>query len=140
MKISRLKWLMILILLFVVALIGSAVWFYFSLTSSTLSPRESALEETQQLLTVVARKTTGPMPKDLPGYLRVNEECWTFLQQNMNKNANQYELTVTDEFNSSDYPNSVHELVEVWINIDFPDGKRAEMYYSQGGLSGCQPK
>jgi hypothetical protein len=124
----------------VVALIGSAVWFYFSPAISTLSPHESALNETRQLLSAVAQNTTGPMPKDLPGYLRVNEDCWTFLQQSMNKNANQFKLTVKNEYNSFNDPNSVHQLIEVWINIDFPDGQRAEMYYSQGGLSGCHPK
>jgi hypothetical protein len=135
MIIWRLKWSWILILFFVVVLTCGLVWLYISSAPNTLSPRESALNETRKLLSVVATKTVGPLPNDLPGYLRVNDDCWTFLQQSMNKNANQYKLTVTSEYDSPGY-----QRIEVYLNIDFPDGNRAEMYYSQGGLSGCRKK
>ncbi len=140
MKWLRKLILWILILLLVIALICGTVWYYVSTAFSTLSSRESALNETRLLLSTVAQKPTGPMPDDLPGYLRVNDDCWIFLQQGMNKNANHYTLTVTKEYDSYNDPNSVHQLIEVWINIYFPDGQRAEMYYSQGSLTGCRER
>lgn len=54
---------------------------------------------------------------DLPSHIWVNEDCWEFLQTNMAENANQYELTVAEVFDSRDFPNAVHDLIEVWIDM-----------------------
>ena len=141
MIIPRLKWPWILILSFgAILLICFLAWVYLLPAFHTLSPPESALNETRQLLTAVETNPVGSMPNDLPGYLRVNDDCWAFLQQSMIKNANQYKLMVTSEYDSDNDPQAVHEFIEVYLNIDFPDGKHAEMYYSQGGLSFCHEK
>ncbi len=117
-------------------------WLFFELLipKANLSPRESALQETQQLLAFIENHPTGSMPDTLPGYLRVNDVCWIFLQKCMTSNENQYKLSVISEFDSQTDPNFVHNLIEVWVSIDFPNGQQAEMLYSQGGLTGCQEK
>ncbi len=129
--------------MFVVVIICGSVWYFLSsieFYDYSRSHREPALNKTRQLLAEIVKNPAGPQPDELPGDLRVNEECWTFLQKCMNTNADQYKLYVTDEYNSFNDPRSVHDLVEVWINIDFPNGQRAEMYYSNGGLTGCREK
>ena len=141
--ISRLKWLWFMILIFGAILLGGfLLWFYFSPAFSTrsISPGESALDDTRKLLSAVATKSVGPMPHDLPGYLMVNDDCWEFLQKGMKNNANQYKLTVTSEYDSDNDPNAVHRLREAWLNIEFPDGQIAQMYSMQGGLNFCHKK
>lgn len=121
---------------------GFIVWFIFNqfIVPATLSPSESALKQTQQLLTEIQSRPGGSMPNELPGYLRVDEDCWNFLQSGMLSNTNQYKLTITRAYDSRYDPNSVHDLIEVYLDIDFPDGRKAEMYYSQGGLTGCRER
>jgi hypothetical protein len=140
-NISCLKRLLIMILIFGAILLGGfLLWFYFSPTYSTLSPGESALNDTRELLSAIATKSVGPMPDDLPGYIRVNDDCWKFLQEGMKNNANQYKLTITSEYDSRNDSHAVHQLTEVWLNIEFPDGQIAQMFSMQGGLSFCHKK
>jgi hypothetical protein len=132
----------ILVILFVVLSLFSFVcWSINTLhqsLESKLSPRESALRQTQQVLSFIETHPNDPMPNSFPGHLRGSGICWDFLQQGMTSNANQYKLTVTNEYDARNDPTAVHEMIEVWLNIDFPDGQRAEMYYSQGGLTACR--
>jgi hypothetical protein len=100
--------------------------------------RATALQQADQLLTVIRTHANQPLPDDLPGYLRVNDDCWAFLQEGMRHNTNTYTLAIADYFNSHHDPKTVHELVEVWIHIRFPDGRVGELLASQGGLTGCR--
>jgi hypothetical protein len=132
-----------MILLFGAILVSCfLLWYYFSLAFSTMSmpPGEVALDATRKLLSAVEKKSVGPMPNDLPGYLRVNDDCWEFLQKGMKNNANQYKLIVTSEYDSDNDPSAVHQSTEVWLNIEFPDGQIAQMYSRQGGLNFCHKK
>jgi hypothetical protein len=100
--------------------------------------RATALQEANQLLMAVRTHASQPIPDDLPGYLLVNDECWAFLQEAMHHNANTYTLAIADYYNSRHDPKAVHDLVEVWIHIQFPDGRVGKLLASQGGLTGCQ--
>ncbi len=117
---------------------GSIGWsFYKSLTLPEESPSESALRQTNQLLAEIQSHPGQSMQDDLAGYLRVNEDCWSFLQTNIQNNKNQYTLTVTKAEDNRMDPNKVHSLIEVYVDIDFADGNKAEMFVFQGALAGC---
>jgi hypothetical protein len=128
----------ILVISFVVlSLFSFACWSinaFLQSLENKLSPRESALRQTQELLSFIETHPKGPVPNSLFG----NSDCWAFLQKNMTSNANQYKLIVTNEYDSKNDPMAVHENTEVWLIIDFANGQRAEMYYWQGGLAECR--
>jgi hypothetical protein len=82
------------------------------------------------------------MPDDLPGYLRVNEDCWSLLQDSMIRNSNKYTIFVVYEYDSWNDPNpyAIRGRQEARLDINFPDDRRAEMFSEQGGLSYCRGK
>jgi hypothetical protein len=89
MKNSSLKWLWIPVTVIVVVLLACVIlWLYFSPAFSTLSPRESALKETRQLLSAIATHPVGPMPNDLSRwFIRLSQKvvsgqrCICFLEK-----------------------------------------------------------
>ena len=142
MKVNiRHKWLWLTIIALGLLLIGCfLLWVFIDSASSTLPPEKSALLQTNQLLSAAADNPPGPMPDNLPGYLRVGDECWSLLQENMRKNANQYELAVTSVNDPAKEPYSGYNHTEVWLDIIFPDGQTIRSLYFNGGLAYCCAK
>ena len=104
----------------------------------SLSSRKSAIEQTEALLAIAQNYPNGSMPDSVPGYLRGGIGCWTFFQKQMAQDANQHVIAVTSEYDSRNSPVPNRDMVEIWLNIEFANGRRAEIYYYQGGLSGCR--
>ena len=131
--------LIYIILTILIVTIGVIIWVVSGnlFSSATITPKESALNQTKQLLEIIQDRPSEAIPDDLPGHLRATD-CWDLLQFELAQNSNEYLLEVTDEYDSKDDPTSVHDMIEVWIDAIFPDGNRIEVYYSQGGLTGCR--
>lgn len=141
MKIFRNKWFWIFILICgVISLSCYHLWNFLALDTPRLSPGDSALQNTRELLSAAATKPLGRLPDEIPGYLRVGEDCWEILQQGMRKNTNHFKLTITEIYDSRDDPHAVHDLTEVYLNIEFPDGHTVEMFGMNGGLNSCKEK
>jgi hypothetical protein len=117
-------------------------WFMANrLTSTTnLSSRDSAIKQTRELLTAVKDHPTGSMPDTLPGYLRGGIGCWAFFQYQMAQDSNQYKIGVSSEYDSRNSSEVSRDMTEIWLNVDFSNGRSAEIYYYQGGLAGCREK
>lgn len=105
------------------------------------TPKESALQQTEQILRAAQRYPTGSLPKEnLPSYLWVGEDCWRFLQEAMVQSSNRYTITIEQSFNSEDSPISSRAMIEIFILVNFASGRRGEILYYQGGLTGCREK
>ena len=51
---------------------------------------------------------------------------------------NKHALEVKEYYNSANDPNPWRESVEVWVTIQFDNGDRTDVLFSQGGLAGCR--
>ncbi len=114
-------------------------WFITSRFPSvpSLSSPDSAIEQTEEFLATAKDYPNGSMPDSVPGYLRGGIECWTFFQKQMAQEANQHVISVISEYYSRNSPVPNRDMTEIWLSVDFANGRRAEIYYYQGGLSGC---
>ena len=98
------------------------------LTEGALSPNDSVLRQTHELRRWVVTHPTQGMPDNLPGYLRVGDACWLLLRESMTSNANAYDLIVTKVVDTRMDSHNVHDLVEIYVDVDFYDGTLLEMY------------
>jgi len=119
-----------------------AVFLYWFITNrfpsaSSLSSRDSAIKQTEEFLAIAKDSPDGSITDSVPGYLRGGIECWTFFQNQMAQDANQHVITVISEYDSRNSPVPNRNMTEIWLNVDFANGRRAEIYYYQGGLNGC---
>lgn len=135
--------------LFWVVAIGVAALASFSIVSwwslrtvlvptETQTPKESALNQTEQLLTATKNNRATTLPKDeMPSYLWVSDSCWNALRSAMSQNLDQYKLSINSYYNSNESPTPARSAVEIFILVDFPNGQQVEVLYYQGGITGC---
>ena len=119
-----------------------AVFFYWFIanrfpSAPSLSSRDSAIKQTEEFLATAKDYPNGSMPESVPGYLRGGIGCWTFFQQQMAQDANEHVISVISEYDSRNSLVPNRDMTEIWLSVDFANGRRAEIYYYQGGLSGC---
>jgi len=132
-----------IIIVFVVTC-GLLGWFTYNtilLKERDGDPKQIALKDTDILLSAVKSHPNGQMPhdsSDLPSYLWVNEDCWEFIQEVMKQNNNNYSLEVVSYDDSRKDPYPVHDLIEIFVQVKFPNNRRAEMLFAQGTLKGCR--
>ncbi len=125
----------------IIALFGVSVlcWYIADriVFAPTLSSRDSAIEQTRELVDAAKDHPTGPVPDTLPGYLRGGIGCWSLFQHEMAQEANQYAITIISAYDSRESSKPSRGMTEVWLQVDFSDHRRAKIYYYQGGLTGC---
>lgn len=124
---AKRRTLIYIILTILIVTIGVIIWVVSGnlFSSATITPKESALNQTKQLLEIIQDRPSEAIPDDLPGHLRATD-CWDLLQFELAQNSNEYLLEVTDEYDSKDDPTAVHDMIEVWLDVIFSDGNRIE--------------
>ncbi len=128
--------------LIVAAIVAISIVAFFSWANTawkTDDAKTSALKETERLLSDAGSYPIGPLPKkDIPSYLWVNEDCWSFLQNSMLKSSGTHTTTVT--YYNQDEPNyNFRDVDEVLLRVDFADESSAFVGYYEGGIQGCSP-
>ena len=124
---AKRRTLIYIILTILIVTIGVIIWVVSRnlFSPTTITPKESALNQTKQLLEIIQDRPSEAIPDDLPGHLRATD-CWDLLQFELAQNSNEYLLEVTDEYDSKDDPTAVHDMIEVWLDVIFSDGNRIE--------------
>ena len=141
---SRLRlWIIASSILGVIGLCVASGWFARTLLTDWSAYYDDnhiqaeLLDSTRELLSAVAANPQKSVPDTLPSYLVVAEPCWQFLQTQMAHNNNVYTLRMAVYHNSRHDPNSVHDLIEAWIHIQFPDGTVGEVFTFQRKIADC---
>lgn len=134
---SALKWWLFAAVVVASSLVAFCNWFFTGW--ATDDAKTSAIKETEQLLTAAGLHPNGVLPlNDIPSYLWVNDECWSFLQGSMFKSSGIHTTTVT--YYNQDEPNyNFRDVHEVFLRVDFADTPSAFVRYYEGGIQGCSP-
>ncbi len=132
---SALKWWLIAAAVVAIGLVAFCGWLFTGW--KTDDAKTSALKETEQLLRAAGSHPVGVLPtSDIPSYLWVDEECWSFLQDSMLKSSGTHTTTVTSY--NQDEPNyNFRDVNEVFLQVDFADAPSAFVRYYEGGIQGC---
>jgi hypothetical protein len=142
---SRLRlWVIASSILGVIGLCVTGGWFVHTLLTDWSASYDDdhiqaeLLDSTRELLSAVAAHPQKPVPDTLPGYLLVAEPCWQFLQTQMARNNNIYTLRMAAYHNSRHDPYPIHDLIEAWIHIQFPEGTVGEVFTFQRKVVDCR--
>ena len=131
-----LRWRAIVAAVVAVSLVAFCCWLFTGW--ATDNTKNSALKETEQLLRSAGSHPIGALPKDdIPSYLWVGEECWSFLQEAL-KSSGQHTTTVT-YYNQDDPKYNFRDVDEVFLRVDFADKPSAFVRYYEGGIQDCAP-
>lgn len=134
---SAIKWWLLAATVVAISIVAFYSWVDTAWRSD--DAKTSALKETEQLLKAAGSRPSGVLPQnDIPSYLWVNEECWSFLQSSMLKSSGTHTTTVTSY--NQDEPNyNFRDVDEVFLRVDFVDTPSAFVRYYEGGIQGCSP-
>ncbi len=99
--------------------------------------KEEAIDETEELLSAAKKYSTGALPlNDIPSNMWVDEECWSLLQDSMLKSSGVHTTTVT-YYNRDDPNYHFRDVDEIFLQVDFSDGRAAFVRFYEGGIQGC---
>jgi hypothetical protein len=126
------------LLILVVILGAGLVWLFQN--AGKYDPAEYPTTLTQSVLKAAATQQNILPPTDLPADVKgVEGQCWVFLKAALAKNQNQYQLeTRIYGDHGTPSPVSVTGADDVMIDVIFPDGTKAELYFYNAFLSSCR--
>jgi hypothetical protein len=146
-RISHRRWAWIFIVCLIPLAIGTSVcaWLHVVLDQMR-EPKDVNTQAINQLLHLAQTQPIGAFPQNthnpaldgarIPAYLTGDQGCWTFLQDAVAANADQYTLVAYDNGNLPHSPDVDDSIVQV----DFADGRRVRMVFYQEALVGCSDK
>jgi hypothetical protein len=95
------------------------------------------LSRTQSLLDAARTHQGEPIPEDLPSDLVYGaEQCWEFLQTNLEESDDQYEITVT--LYGEGGTATGHGAREAVVIVEFANGAQALLQYYNYHLDVCR--
>lgn len=127
----------VLYLIFWLLVVAFAVSGFFCLLfmswANLPSPQERALQETEFVLKEFIENSTVASPTNLTSMI---EQCGEFLRKAMVSNNKQYTLRVAGVFGAYGTPTG-HGATEIIVDVIFPDGVQAQIYYYNYTLESC---
>lgn len=113
----------------------AALWYFFDTLSHLPDAKTEAVNNTNQIMSSLEKNPGSPPPT--PFALWIDQQCWEFLQSAMRDNSGQF-YTEATYYNLDDPNYNWRPVDEVTVSVFFPDGRKAEFFFYEGGLNGCQ--